>query len=89
MWPFTRKCKHDWERLEFCEWLKRGIYTGKYFLQEFENPYTVRVSRWVCLNCGEFRDGIAEASEAIHAQWDEEDQRKELAAKLWEECKGE
>lgn len=102
--PRVKGCKHDWEIVSICQWLIR-TYEQQYSIpfgyyddpdkpigwRILERPRIVGASaiRKVCLNCGECIDEIAEASDCIHAQWDEEDQRKELAEKLWDECKGE
>lgn len=92
-------CSHDWQTVEKCSWLWASGWGGRFFYKEYykkdgfhitygyTGPYNA--TRRVCLVCGECIDEISLASDYIHAKWDEEDQRKELAAKMWEDCKGE
>jgi hypothetical protein len=97
-------CEHDWQTVERCHWIRNYCnryghwgygFTSNYSvcmgidLQHSANYDWYPTKKEVCLKCGECHDGVAFAIEKIQAQWDEDDRREELAAKMWEDCKGE
>jgi hypothetical protein len=92
-------CEHDWVTIETgphirpiwfsyyggCvskgPWQRRGDSVGTIGGFEFSR-------RSVCLNCGECIDTIEEAEREVVELEAEALRRKELAAKMWEDCKG-
>lgn len=97
-----RSCNHDWEVVERCNWMWRvgDEPMSMWFLLEEILPWSIDMpfnmaTRKVCLKCGACRDEIAEASDCIHRGWDFEKKhqhdrkiRKNLAQKMWSNCKG-
>ena len=90
-------CEHDWVRVEEGQHIRQlwSHYDGTLNFGRWRRrdgnlpPGGFELSRRsVCLNCGECVDTIAEAESEIVEREAEEARRKELAAKMWEDCKG-